>query len=167
MRKPKRIYILGTAGSGKSFLAKKLSEKLNVPCYDLDDIFWYKKYTKKRNKPERKRLLAKIASKREWIIEGVFGSWIEKALKRADLVVLLDIHIARLAWRILMRYLGKIWAKEHRLGDTIGLIRYAHRYKHGEHSSSYGQHMALLKKHRARYVVLKNNGQVKRFIDKI
>ena len=33
-----RIYILGGPGSGKTTLAKRLSDRLNVPCYELDLI---------------------------------------------------------------------------------------------------------------------------------
>lgn len=36
----KKIRIIGGAGSGKSYLAKKLSEKFNISHYDLDEIFW-------------------------------------------------------------------------------------------------------------------------------
>jgi len=49
-----KIFILGSSGSGKTFLANLLSKKLNIPSYDLDDIFWYKKYTKKRAREIKK-----------------------------------------------------------------------------------------------------------------
>ncbi len=39
-----RLHILGTSGSGKSFLAKKLSEILNIEHYDF---FFIRKYDKK------------------------------------------------------------------------------------------------------------------------
>ena len=35
-----KIHIVGGPGSGKSFLAKKLSRELGIPHYDLDDIQW-------------------------------------------------------------------------------------------------------------------------------
>lgn len=167
MKKIKRIYIIGTSGSGKSFLSKKLSEKLNIPCYDLDDIFWYKKYTKKRNVSARKKLLAKISRKDKWIIEGVFGSWIETAMKKADLVIILDIHIARMAWRILKRYFKRSGAHEESFKDALYLVKYAHSYKKGGHSSSYNIHISLVKKHKLKYIILKNTKQINRFIEKI
>jgi len=34
-----KIHIIGGSGSGKSYIAKKLSILLNVKTYDLDDIF--------------------------------------------------------------------------------------------------------------------------------
>lgn len=35
-----KIHIIGCSGSGKTYLAKALSEKYNIPHYDLDDIQW-------------------------------------------------------------------------------------------------------------------------------
>jgi len=35
----KRIHIIGISGSGKSYLADKISKKLNIEKIDLDDIY--------------------------------------------------------------------------------------------------------------------------------
>lgn len=35
-----KIHIIGGSGTGKTYLAKKLSEKFNIPHFDLDDLFW-------------------------------------------------------------------------------------------------------------------------------
>ena len=35
-----KIHIIGCSGSGKTYLAKALSKKYNVPHFDLDDIQW-------------------------------------------------------------------------------------------------------------------------------
>jgi shikimate kinase len=35
---PKRIFLLGFMGSGKSYIGKKLSERMSMPFSDLDDI---------------------------------------------------------------------------------------------------------------------------------
>jgi len=36
----KKILIIGSPGSGKSTLSKKLKEKLKLPLIHLDKIFW-------------------------------------------------------------------------------------------------------------------------------
>jgi len=166
-RKLSKIYIIGTSGSGKSFLSRKLSEKLGIQRYDLDDLYYSRKYTVERSPGKREQMLRKIASRKKWIIEGVYGSWIESALKKADLVILLDIHIARLAWRILMRHIGRMGVEKETWRDAINLVKYAHRYKHGEHSSGYKSHISLVKKHKLKYVVLKNNRQIALFLEGI
>ena len=91
-RKLSKIYIIGTSGSGKSFLSRKLSEKLGIQRYDLDDLYYSRKYTVERSPWKREQMLRKIASRKKWIIEGVYGSWIESALKKADLVILLFLR---------------------------------------------------------------------------
>ena len=59
--------------SGKTTLAKKISKKLNIQHYDLDDLFWERKYDLKRSHEECTKRLKKIAKKKQWIIEGVFS----------------------------------------------------------------------------------------------
>ena len=35
-----KIHIIGCSGTGKTYLARKLSKKYNIQHYDLDDIQW-------------------------------------------------------------------------------------------------------------------------------
>jgi adenylate kinase family enzyme len=56
-------------------LSKKIHEELNLPCFELDDVFWEKKYTVKRSEDNKKKLLSKIINKNDkWIIEGIFNN---------------------------------------------------------------------------------------------
>ena len=52
-----RIAIMGYAGSGKTFLAKYLSEKVNIPVLHLDEV----KYTKEWKPIEDERVLPVLA----------------------------------------------------------------------------------------------------------
>jgi adenylate kinase family enzyme len=36
----RKIHIVGGPGSGKSYIARRLSTLYNINSYDLDDIFW-------------------------------------------------------------------------------------------------------------------------------
>ena len=74
-----KIFISGGPGSGKTTYAKKLSAKMNIPHFDLDDIKWEKaSFNSERPKEERLKLRDKILSENDsWIIEGVyFKDWI-------------------------------------------------------------------------------------------
>lgn len=35
-----KIHILGGPGSGKSYIAAKISSRFKIPSYELDTIFW-------------------------------------------------------------------------------------------------------------------------------
>lgn len=76
-----KIYISGGPGSGKTTYAKKLSQELNIPCFDLDKVKWINRpnaFNLRRSKEERLALLNKILSEnKDWILEGVyFQDWI-------------------------------------------------------------------------------------------
>jgi len=159
-----RIYIIGTSGSGKSFLSNKLSEKLGIPNYDLDDVFFIKKHTLRRSENKRDKLLSKIASRKKWIIEGVYGSWIEKALRKADLVIILDIHLLVLTKRILFRFLRKNKAERESLRDIIKLVKYVKGYKKSVTETGYKHHLHLMSKHKLNYFILKNSKEINQFI---
>lgn len=73
-----KIHIIGGPGSGKSFLAEKLSKELGISHFDLDDLQWDNKsasYGIKRSPDERDRLLNDVLSHNDWIIEGVYYAW--------------------------------------------------------------------------------------------
>jgi adenylate kinase family enzyme len=70
-----KIHIIGISGSGKSHLANILSNKLNIPKFDLDDIYYETKYSKIRDKIKRKEIISQIIKENnDWIIEGVYNS---------------------------------------------------------------------------------------------
>jgi adenylate kinase family enzyme len=78
----KRIFILGTTGTGKTHLAYLLSKKLKIKKYSLDDVYWKRKYDIKRTEKERDKELKKITKNKRWIIEGIYSHWPKKAAKK-------------------------------------------------------------------------------------
>ena len=103
-----RIHILGAAGSGKTYLSEKLSKNLGLPAFDLDRVFWShtdNDYTVKASPGQRDTTFQAIVDTDEWITEGVYTSWIGKALDRADCIVVLDTKGTLCTLRILFRYL--------------------------------------------------------------
>ncbi|HIA42625.1 MAG TPA: AAA family ATPase, partial [Gammaproteobacteria bacterium] len=35
-----RINVMGTSGSGKTSVARRIAKKLNIPYVELDELFW-------------------------------------------------------------------------------------------------------------------------------
>ncbi|MDB5618437.1 hypothetical protein [Tardiphaga sp.] len=89
-----RIVIIGNSGSGKSTLAKLLEPRIGGERVDLDHIHWLDRVGNKRDETEAKAMVAAIASRPNWIIEGVYGWLAEAALSRASGLIWLDMSPA-------------------------------------------------------------------------
>jgi adenylate kinase family enzyme len=106
-----RIHIIGGAGSGKSYISQKLSNELNIPYYDLDDIFWdntANQYGKKTLETERDNKLKQIVEQPSWIIEGVYLKWVTPSFSLADKIFVLKTPISIQEKRIWSRYQKRI-----------------------------------------------------------
>ena len=79
----KKIYIFGASGSGKSYLADKLSNLLKISHYDMDDVRFIHKFSKARTKEKRKKLVDKIIRKKKWIIDARSTDWDHQAMIKA------------------------------------------------------------------------------------
>lgn len=64
-----RIWITGQSGSGKTTVANKLGNKLNITVYHRDNITW-KEGWQERSEKEQIRLVKEISKKDKWIFEG-------------------------------------------------------------------------------------------------
>lgn len=81
-----RIFITGNAGSGKTTLAKFISNILNVPHYSLDNIVWQPNW-QVTPLDKRKKLISDLLTKEEWVIEGVS----KDVLVNANTIIFLDL----------------------------------------------------------------------------
>ena len=84
----KRILIVGDSGRGKSTMADFLSKRLNLKHQDLDDFFWEKKFTMKREKSEQLKMVRDfLKEKNEWIIEGTTRDMASICMGDADVII--------------------------------------------------------------------------------
>jgi len=172
----RRIYILGSMGGGKTTLAKIISKKLNLPDYDLDNIFWKRKYDLKRGDKECKKLLDKIIKKDKWIIEGVYSRWVKSGVKRSQLVVWLDLPFKTIAYRLIKRKILREDGKYmENWRDTWRMVKQNYQYTQIKHNDSdkkdtygyklYKDHKSLLNKHK--FVHIKNKKERNKFLEDI
>ena len=99
-----KIHIIGGPGSGKTFLAEKLSKELGIPHYDLDELQWDNHtYGVKRDPEERERLLGDLLKQNDWIIEGVYYAWCQQCFVDADRIYLLRVPRYKYRYRIIRR----------------------------------------------------------------
>lgn len=131
-----KIHIIGGPGSGKTFLAEKLSKQLGIPHYDLDDLQWdnaSNDYGTKRDPQERAAMLDEIIQKDDWIIEGVYYAWCGKCFEDADKIYLLTVPRRTYRYRIIRRFirrkLGVEKGKKETLKSLSALLKWADKFQ--------------------------------------
>jgi adenylate kinase family enzyme len=83
------VYITGSPGAGKTFLANRLARQLGIPCYEMD------------LDPAAFSALDMDAA---WIVEGAYVWNVQRFLERADLIVWLDLPMRHTLRRIVGRH---------------------------------------------------------------
>jgi len=86
-----RIIIVGSGGSGKSWLSKQIATITGYPLYHLDNEFWKPNWVMTPHE-EKVLQLKKIISGRQWIIDGNYDSTMEMRFASTDLIIFLDIN---------------------------------------------------------------------------
>ena len=131
-----KIHIIGGPGSGKSFLAEKLSTQYGIPHYDLDELQWDNEtgdYGTKRDSQKRNELLQQLLKKEDWIIEGVYYAWCRQCFEDADTIFLLNVPRYKYRYRIIQRYLrrkiGLEKGKRESLRSLSELLKWADKYQ--------------------------------------
>ncbi|WP_145447143.1 P-loop NTPase family protein [Mucisphaera calidilacus] len=97
-----RICVVGPCGSGKSWLASRLGERLGLPVVHMDRLYWKPGWVEGTQEELRAKLEEVVAGER-WVIDGNYAGTLGMRLARADAVVWLDygrwVYRRRLLWR--------------------------------------------------------------------
>ena len=108
-----RLDIIGSVASGKTTLARELSEAYHVPFYEKDNIVWKRTTSgdKKRDEGERDKLFQEIIIGKNWIVEGSPRKILRESFVVCDYIILLDvpmhIRLARMIRRWSRQRAGK------------------------------------------------------------
>ena len=148
----KRVVILGPGASGKTTLARRLSEITGLKLVELDKVFWGLELAP-TPREQWIRLQQELTAEKEWILDGDLGPYdaVEVRLQSADTVIFLDLPLVLCAWRALRR-------SRERADFWFWLLRY--RQKSGPLL------MKLIAQHpaRAKLHVLRTPGAVREFL---
>ena len=162
-----KIHIIGCSGTGKTYLAGKLSKKYNIQHYDLDDIQWDNSadgYGLKMPVNKREELLKQILIQESWIIEGVYYAWVTESFQRADVIYVLDIPSYIYKYRIIMRFikrkLGIEKGKNETFKSVYNLLKWTNKYQ----NNNLKEIKKILKQYESKVVWISSSREIDRII---
>ena len=115
-----KIHVTGNAGSGKTTLAAKLGDALELPVFGLDSVVWQPGW-RKTPASERAGLEQALIQQPAWVIEGVSDA----VRAAADVVVFLDVPRRICYLRCLKRNLPYLFASRPGLPEDCPEYRIA------------------------------------------
>jgi adenylate kinase family enzyme len=108
-RPPRRIWIVGPCGSGKSHVADLLAARAGVPAVHLDDLHFEPGWVEVPDHEMRVEVDAATAAP-GWVVDGNYGGVARDLRRRADLVVWLDLPFRTTFPRVVARTFSR-WAR--------------------------------------------------------
>ena len=165
-----KTIIIGNSGAGKSYLANRLSKKVNVPVIHLDALFWESGgYNKKRPKNLVFAEIEEIAQKDAWIVEGVFGELAARFAADANEMVWLDFDWALCEQGLRSR--GSMSSaqldKELAEKNFRQLLIWASEYWSRDDLRSWKGHAQLIESFQSTKSVLRNRLDVDKYIQRV
>ena len=85
----KRVAVIGCPGGGKSTFSRALRDRVDLPLYHLDAIYWRDDRTH-LSREEFYPLMQKIIAREEWIMDGNYNATLEWRISACDLLIFLD-----------------------------------------------------------------------------
>ena len=161
----KRILILGDSGRGKTTLANKLSEKLNLPSYSTDDFFWKTKFTESNSRESMIAKAKETADLQEWIIEGGSARMVNQIIDRADLVINLEFKNVLSQWVALIK--RNRTRKNESFMELIDFLIYVARKRFNIGMAKQKERDALLKKYNDKLIRLSSYKEIDGFVNSL
>ncbi len=164
----KRVVIPGCGGSGKSHVAQRLSDVLNIPVINLDALYDDGEWNVLT--PNKFAALQHdLAAAPSWIIDGNYATTLPIRLAEADAVVLLDISTVMCLWGIATRRLRQ-WGSLEKSPGVYGRITWSFvRYVFAYRRVMRPRVQQLMTQHatHAESVVLTNRRSIREWLDQM
>ena len=164
-----RIIIIGCGGAGKSTLAQKLGEKLDIPVVHLDKLFWKPGWVE-MPKDEFDELLRQEMAKERWIMDGNFNRTLPERIARCDTVIYLDFNRFTCLMGVVKRVLTTYGTVRPDMGEgcpervDFEFLKWVWSFNKNKREGNY---RLLNEATHAETIVLKNRRAVKKFLSQL
>jgi adenylate kinase family enzyme len=158
-----RTVVIGNTASGKSWLSRRLGDKLSSVVVDLDQIRWVDgDYSRKEGVQTAVAKTVEKAKMEQWVIEGVYGWLVAPILERAICLIWTDLTWIESSKNLLSRETALGPA-----GNFDELEAWSRDYWTRNSASSYAAHLAIFESFKHPKFRLLNRTEISRFIGKI
>lgn len=162
-----KIHIIGSVGSGKTTLAKKLSKDFQIPHYELDNVVWKRFQTGdiRRSEKERDAFLRDIVISDAWINEGIHYQWVTESFVNADLIIFLDTRFSKRTYRIIKRYfLQQIGLEKSNYKSTFSMFLRMFRWNTYFEKVSKREIIELLKEFDEKVIIIRDKNELETYL---
>jgi adenylate kinase family enzyme len=101
-----RIIVVGTTGSGKTTVARRLANHLHIPHIELDALHWEPNWTHVPD-AELCRRIEEATRPDAWVVDGNYSLSREITWPRAQVVIWLDYPL----WTVFRQLWRRIWRR--------------------------------------------------------
>ena len=164
-----RLIIIGCGGAGKSTLARKLGEVLDLPVVHLDKLFWKPGWVE-TTAEEFDALLAMELAKDKWIMDGNFNRTMPERIKRCDTIIYLDFSRFTCLMGVLKRIITTYGKVRPDMGEgcperiDLDFLKWVWNFNKNKRESYY---KLLNEAENVETIVLKNRRAVKLFLNSL
>ncbi|GIO31661.1 MULTISPECIES: hypothetical protein [Paenibacillus] len=164
---PIKIRIIGSCGSGKSYIARECSRMFGIPHYETDNFVWERGEVQRRFPAEtRDALLRKAVSGETWIIEGVHHKWGKESFEHADLIFIIMPNRWVRDFRIIRRFLRtRLGLERANYKQSFNnLIEMAFVWNRKFDEVNMKEIMEITEPYRAKRIVVRKNKEILKYI---
>jgi len=114
----RRIQVVGTSGSGKTTVARAIAARLDLPCIELDALFWKRDWGETPNE----EFLPKVEEATRgdgWVLDGNYSRIGPVVWPRVETVVWLDYPFPRVFGQLLGRTIRRAATREPMWGGCV------------------------------------------------
>ena len=98
----KKVIVIGCGGAGKSTFSRNLSDKLDIPVYHLDKLFWNRGWIS-TPQDEFDNKIQELANRDKWIIDGNYIRTFDMRAERADTIIFINMPTYVCFYRVIKR----------------------------------------------------------------